>query len=170
MKTQKVVQDVKTQQKVKDLRDQLQRANDGLLADIDAMRKGIISTFVDLCKPVAQYLHDGAKANGEIALLIDAAMKDADLSASVRSKVRERLAFAWTDKLTKKDGTIVELGLKLPKKDGTARKVSDKAPKEPKVKAGDMAAMIAKIVDKVTNEEDAKELIHRLFEKFPQLA
>ena len=161
------VKDIKTEQKVKDLRDQLQRANDGMLADIDAMRKGIISTFVELCKPVAQFLHDGAKENGEIALLIDAAMKDADLSASVRSKVRERLAFAWTDKVTKKDGTTVELGLKLPKKDGTARKVTDKAPKE---KAGAIADQIAKIVGKVNSEKDAKELIDRLLEKFPQLA
>lgn len=164
------VKDIKTEQKVKELRDQLQRANDGLLADIDALRKGIISTFVDLCKPVAQYLHDGGKDNGTVARLIDAAMRDADLSASVRSKVRERLAFAWTDKMKKKDGTTVELGLKLPKKDGTARKVSDKTPKEPKAKAGDIAAQIGKIVDKVTKEEDARLLIDKLLEKFPQLA
>lgn len=161
------VKDIKTEQKVKELRDQLQRANDGLLADIDALRKGIISTFVDLCKPVAQYLHDGGKDNGTVARLIDAAMKDADLSASVRSKVRERLAFAWTDKVKKKDGTVVEVGLKLPKKDGTARKVSDK---EPKTKAGDISAQLGKFVDKITKEEDARQLIDKLLEKFPQLA
>lgn len=162
----KKAKDIQTEQKVRELRDQLQRANDGLLADIDALRKGIISTFVEICKPVAQYLHDGGKDNGEVARIIDAAMKDADLSASVRSKVRERLAFSWTDKVKKKDGTTVEVGLKLPKKDGTARKVNDKE----KTKAGDISAQIGKIVDKVTKEEDARQLIDKLLEKFPQLA